>query len=76
MSGLQLDITRTHFPCKDCKDRHTGCHSECPKYIKAKEDHDEKKEKIKEAIARENIVWGFKKKAITAMIKNSGRKWR
>lgn len=19
-------------PCKDCKDRHSGCHSECEKY--------------------------------------------
>ena len=21
-------------PCKDCKDRHDGCHSECEAYIK------------------------------------------
>lgn len=25
-------------PCKDCPDRHIGCHAKCEKYIKFKEE--------------------------------------
>lgn len=25
-------LKRAKFPCKDCKNRHTGCHDECTKY--------------------------------------------
>lgn len=27
-----------HNPCKNCEDRHVGCHAECEKYRKAKEE--------------------------------------
>ncbi len=30
--------------CKDCNDRFVGCHSECSKYLKAKEEHKVQKE--------------------------------
>ena len=26
-------------PCKDCADRHAGCHAECEKYLSWKADH-------------------------------------
>lgn len=32
-------------PCKDCTERHVGCHAECEKYRKAKEETEEAKEK-------------------------------
>lgn len=76
MSNSRPEMTRHPFPCKDCTDRHVGCHSECPKYIAAKEDNDEKKERIREAKARENIIWGFKKKTIAATKRTAGRKRR
>lgn len=28
-------------PCKDCLDRHQGCHSECEKYIAFRKERDE-----------------------------------
>ena len=28
---------RKPYPCKDCTDRHLSCHSECDKYLEAKE---------------------------------------
>ena len=28
-------------PCKDCPDRHQGCHSECEKYIAFRKERDE-----------------------------------
>lgn len=40
--------------CKDCKDRHVGCHSTCEKYINAKKEYDELQEKIKKSKYREN----------------------
>lgn len=31
-------------PCKDCPDRHIGCHSECEKYLSFKADVANRKE--------------------------------
>ena len=28
--------------CKDCQERHPGCHATCEKYIKQKAEHDER----------------------------------
>lgn len=28
-------------PCKDCPDRHQGCHSECEKYLEFRKERDE-----------------------------------
>ena len=30
---------RPSAPCKDCTKRYVGCHSECPLYIKYKEEN-------------------------------------
>ena len=32
--------------CKDCSERHLGCHDKCEKYLKAKEEYWEKKSAI------------------------------
>lgn len=34
--------------CKDCEERHEGCHSTCESYIKWKEQHDKNKEALNE----------------------------
>lgn len=34
--------------CKDCQDRHTGCHSTCTDYIEWKKARDEELEAIRE----------------------------
>lgn len=39
-------------PCKDCKDRHLGCHSCCEKYIKWSEEREKflKKQTLQKSI--------------------------
>lgn len=44
------------FPCKGCKDRHVGCHSECNKYIEAKRKNEEiRATQEKESVLNESI---------------------
>ena len=31
-----MNRDNTFSPCKDCEERHVGCHSECEKYIEFK----------------------------------------
>ena len=44
-------------PCKDCKDRHVGCHSKCEKYLEYKKELQKAKhqEKIDKKI--EDDIW-------------------
>lgn len=44
-------------PCKDCKDRHVGCHSKCEKYLEYKKELQKAKhqEKINKKI--EDDIW-------------------
>lgn len=37
-------MTRSEVSCKDCKERYVGCHSECPRYRKWKEEWEKEKE--------------------------------
>lgn len=30
---------RLTYPCKDCQNRHPGCHSECEDYISVRTEH-------------------------------------
>lgn len=32
--------TRTIVTCRNCPDRHIGCHGECEKYLKAKQEYE------------------------------------
>lgn len=34
--NLELKQKTVAFPCKDCSDRHAGCHAECEKYLEAR----------------------------------------
>ena len=44
-------------PCKDCKDRHVGCHGKCEKYLEYKKELQKAKhqEKIDKKI--EDDIW-------------------
>ena len=44
-------------PCKDCKERHVGCHSKCEKYLEYKKELQKAKhqEKINKKI--EDDIW-------------------
>ena len=43
--------------CKDCTERHLGCHSECEKYRKDKRNHDKEQEQIRKAKASDNDIF-------------------
>lgn len=39
-------MCKPKFTCKDCEDRHVGCHSECKSYIEQKNEYLAQKEVI------------------------------
>ena len=43
--------------CKDCPDRHYLCHSDCERYLKWKQEHDELQAKIKAEKRLNNDLW-------------------
>lgn len=43
-------------PCKDCDQRHPGCHSTCPKY---QEFHKENTERLEANIKNRNIEYDY-----------------
>ena len=42
-------------PCKDCVKRYPKCHSSCPDYIAAKEEH----ERIRQKLVDEGVITGY-----------------
>lgn len=47
-------------PCKDCADRHIGCHGECEKYIKYKQEHAEMQTFIRRLDEERQAVYDYK----------------
>lgn len=43
-------------PCKDCENRHVGCHSTCEAYIEAKRQHNITKEQEDKRRRLENLL--------------------
>lgn len=43
------------FPCKDCKNRYVGCHSECAAYNNAKKTHNDNVNTLREKKKKENL---------------------
>lgn len=46
-------------PCKDCEDRHEGCHGGCEKYLGWKEELNNKKNSIYQARKGEALASSF-----------------
>ena len=46
--------------CKDCKDRHIGCHATCERYLKWKESDYNRRKTIKAAERNKNIGYYHK----------------
>lgn len=44
------------YPCKDCNDRHVGCHSECDKYNEKKEENDKRKKAMYEQYMNSSTI--------------------
>ena len=56
MARVYSDRNIKFESCHNCEERYIGCHAECEKYIKAKQEHDEVKLKIEESRMRERQV--------------------
>ena len=64
------NMIRPQSPCKGCKDRQLGCHTDCRAYIEFKTDSEDYKDQLSEAIGgskrvtynkrRQTKVWGIK----------------
>lgn len=50
--------------CKDCPDRHPACHDRCEKYIKAKQELQERKDMILKAMQKDAVYMDYKRKKI------------
>lgn len=44
--------------CKDCAERHIGCHAECPKYAEEKRRREEARAKRREGTEAEGLLVG------------------
>ena len=44
-------------PCKDCKDRHVGCHGKCKKYLEYKKELQKAKHREKIDKKIEDDIW-------------------
>ena len=44
-------------PCKDCKDRHVGCHGKCEKYLEYKKELQKAKRREKIDKKIEDDIW-------------------
>lgn len=51
--------TKTQPPCKDCEQRHPGCHGSCKSYINYKEKHEQELKTIRERRAKESARTGY-----------------
>ncbi len=55
--------------CKDCKERYVGCHSECPRYRKWKEEWEKEKEWNRQKNAALFDGYSSRRKAIKSAVK-------
>lgn len=50
-------------PCRDCQDRHVGCHANCERHLDWQRRKDAEKEKLKQANLSEDIVYAYNRSA-------------
>lgn len=74
--SFQFNFKRvnTKPACKDCTERHVGCHSECAKYKEFKEQLQADKEAYFEATREENMYLAYMKKQANKRRKKEGKK--
>ncbi len=57
--------------CMDCKERHPGCHGNCGRYLKAKEEYLSEKDRIFKAKSAEVDYMSY----VTKSIENTRKKY-
>lgn len=56
--------------CKDCTDRHVGCHSTCKRYIDEKAAYEEKQVEVRKKKHNEYLVTGYEIDTVHRMKKS------
>ena len=51
--------------CRECEERHIGCHSTCEKYLKAKDEHETYSKMIQRNRDQQTILYRHKIKSMT-----------
>lgn len=67
-------INKSLFPCKNCGDRHVGCHSSCEKYTGAKATYDKHVAWMKEMNSAEEDYMDFKVNTVIRTRDNGKRR--
>lgn len=60
--------------CKDCNERHIGCHGYCEKYIEAKIKYEKAKIVVKDIKDKDADVRGFRDTCFRKQQRGKGRK--
>lgn len=63
----------TKAPCKDCSDRHAGCHGTCEKYLSWSKIHGEELGKIRAAKAGYAAYNDYERKVSERIKKRRGK---
>lgn len=61
-------LVSVSFTCKNCADRHLGCHSTCESYNKAKAEYNAQQARIREQKASYNVYREYKKARMTKVL--------
>ena len=73
-------IPTRQFPCRDCTERHIGCHATCEKYNDARTQKDAAKAATEAAKTGAAQYWGYradqKTKAMRRELGGKARKWK
>jgi hypothetical protein len=50
-------------PCRDCQDRHVGCHSDCERHLDWQKQKDKEKQKLSDATQADNLLYRYNKES-------------
>ena len=66
--------TKNDWPCKDCTERHAGCHATCEKYAETKKVYLELKDKVNKERYKDSVVNSFEVEQKTKVLKKQNHK--
>ena len=56
-------------PCRDCQDRHVGCHADCERHLEWQKQKDREKQKLSDATQADNLLYCYNKESKNRAIK-------
>lgn len=55
------------YPCKDCTDRHEGCHATCEKYLECAKKRKEMNEKMRREKENKDAIYNMRNKKFRSL---------